>query len=87
VPENAVRNRFRILLAEKIHAEGRSINYEEIAEKTGVHAVTLSRWATNTVTRYDSETIKALCDYFGVSAGELIEYPLEVGQEGNVAGG
>jgi DNA-binding Xre family transcriptional regulator len=85
VSNGPVRNRFKILLAEKEHAEGRTIRYDEIARTTGVHEVTLSRWATNTVTRYDSTTIAALCDYFGVTAGELIEYPLDIGQEGYVA--
>lgn len=76
-----VRNRFKILLAEKEHEAGRRITYEEIENETGVAASTLSSYATNSVTRYDAKTVASLCDYFGVSIGELLEYPLSEGQE------
>lgn len=76
-----VRNRFKILLAEREHELGRRITYGEVEEATGVAASTLSAYATNSVTRYDAKTVAALCDYFGVSVGDLLEYPLLEGQE------
>jgi len=76
-----VRNRFKVLLANKELEEGRKITYQEIQSETGIDAGTLSAWANNRVTRYDADKIAALCDYFGISAGELLEYPLEIGQE------
>jgi transcriptional regulator with XRE-family HTH domain len=70
-----VYNRFKVLLAEMENRESRRISYEEIKDKTGVAASTLSKWATNTVRRYDADTIAALCDFLGEDdVGKLIVY-------------
>lgn len=72
-----VYNRFKILLAEKLTRENEKISYEEIKEKTGIATSTLSAWATNRVSRYDSDTIAALCDFLDCEVGELIVYERE----------
>jgi putative transcriptional regulator len=69
-----VFNRFKILLAEKQTAENRKIPYEEITDITGIAGSTLSAWATNTVKRYDAETISALCDFLNCDVKDLIIY-------------
>ena len=72
-----VYNRFKILLAEKEIAEGRKIPYDEIKEVTGIASSTLSAWATNSVRRYDADTIAALCDFLQCELGNLLVYERE----------
>lgn len=72
-----VHNRFKILLAEKEIKEDRRISYDEIRENTGIAGSTLSAWATNTVKRYDADTISSLCDFFNCGVGDLIVYERE----------
>jgi putative transcriptional regulator len=69
-----VNNRFKILLAEKELKEGRPIPYEEIKVATGIAPSTLSAWATNSIKRFDGETIAALCDFLDCNVGDLIVY-------------
>ena len=71
--------RFRIgsLLREREEAEGRVISWREVSEATGISPVVLSslsspRGAPPTNTRY----VDALCRYFRVTPGEILElYP------------
>jgi putative transcriptional regulator len=69
-----VYNQFKILLAQKEIKESRRIPYEEIKLKTGMAMSTISAWSTNTITRYDANTIASLCEYFNCDVGELIVY-------------
>ena len=72
-----VYNKFKILLAQKEINENRRIAYEEIKNATGIAASTLSGWATNSVKRYDADTIAALCEYLDCGVGDLIVYERE----------
>ena len=69
-----VNNRFGILLAEKRSREKRTISLLEVSKETGVSRPSLTAWANNTVTRFDVPVIEALCQYFGVSLSELLQY-------------
>lgn len=69
-----INNRFGVLLAEKQMNERRRISLSEVARETGIAWPTLQAWANNTVTRYDAPILDALCAYFGVQPGELLEY-------------
>ena len=69
-----VYNRFKVLLAEKEIKDNKKISYEEIKVSTGIAASTLSAWATNSVKRYDADTIVAMCDYFECDVANLIVY-------------
>ena len=51
---------------------GKRLTYEDVTEATGISAATLSRWMSKQVTRFDAETIQALCEYFQCEVGELI---------------
>jgi putative transcriptional regulator len=62
------------LLSIKQANENRRITYRAIQEATGVSASTISRMATNKITRFDSETLSALCAYFGCELGDLLVY-------------
>lgn len=71
--------RFRIarLLRERAEAEGRVISWREVSEATGISVPVLSslaspRGSPPTNTRY----VDALCRYFRVAPGEMLElYP------------
>jgi len=69
-----VNNRFAVLLAEKQIKERRNISLQEVAEETGIARQTLYKWENNSVNRFDTPIINALCQYFGVKPGELFEY-------------
>ena len=70
-----VKNRFKILLAQKEKTDGRAYTYEQIRDLTGISPTTLSNYARGTVTRFDNSTLVALCNFFGCELSELIEYP------------
>lgn len=69
-----IDNKFGVLLAEKRAKEKRTISLLEVSKETGISRPTLVAWANNTVTRFDLPVIEALCQYFGVSLSELLEY-------------
>ena len=78
---------FKQLLADKEFKEKRSISILEVAEKTGISRVTLSKIANskgdyNTTTDY----IEKLCLYFGCSLNDLITIVPEE-KEGRKKGG
>lgn len=77
-----VRNRFRVLLAQKEVRDGRSYTYEDINEETGISPNTLTSYAKGRVSRFDERTIVALCDWLECELADLIEYPPVMRQEG-----
>lgn len=76
-----IRNRFKILLAQKEAVEGRKYTYDDIRQITGVSPTTLSNYAQGTVTRFDEPTLVALCKFFDCELAELIEYPPDQSQQ------
>ena len=69
-----VNNRFAVLLAEKQIQERRNISLSEVSEVTGITRKTLYSWENNKVSRFDVPVIDALCKYFDVEAGDLIQF-------------
>ena len=80
-----IRNRFRILLAQKESKDERRYTYDDIYKATGIGPGTLSSYAKNTVTRFDERTLVALCDFLGCELAELIEYPPDLSQQNTSA--
>lgn len=76
-----IRNRFKILLAQKELVDGRSYTYDDIRKLTGISPTTLSNYAQGTVTRFDEPTLVALCKFFDCELAELIEYPPDQSQQ------
>lgn len=70
-----IRNRFRILLAQKEVRDGRSYTYDDIMNATGVARATVASYMTGEVSRYDGKTLKSFCDWFDCELSELLEYP------------
>ena len=77
-----VNNRFAVLLAEKQIQERRNISLSEVSGITGITRKTLYAWENNKVSRFDVPVIDALCNYFDVDAGELIQFIRDEAQAG-----
>ena len=69
-----ISNRFTKLLEQKQRKEDRYISLAEVASNTKVSRKTLYKWEKNTVERFDRDVIEKLCQYFGVTLSELLEY-------------
>ena len=69
-----IKNRFRVLLAEKAGKEQRNIPLKEVQRKTDIAWTTLQSWANNKVSRFDAQVIIDLCDYLDCDIGDLIIY-------------
>lgn len=67
-----IKNQFLALLAKKEASENRRIAIAEVARETGIDQRTLGKWSKNTIERYDSPVIDALCSYFDCTPGDLI---------------
>lgn len=62
------------LLSQRESREKRRISYREIARATGLPTSTISRMARDEVTRFEAETLSALCAYFECALGDLLVY-------------
>lgn len=69
-----IRNRLRIVLAEKEVMDGRKYTLEEIKQATGIAISTLVDWKKGNVKNLNVETLAALCFFFECKPGDLIEY-------------
>ncbi|HAJ80764.1 MAG TPA: XRE family transcriptional regulator [Fibrobacteres bacterium] len=67
-----VITRFALLLSEKERKEKKKYSYQDVADKTGIAKSTLSKWATNKVTKFDAETIDKLCGFLECQPGDLL---------------
>ena len=77
-----VRNRFKILLAQKEARDERNYTYVDIQEKAGVSTRTLTNYAKGRVNRFDSVTLVALCDWLQCELSDLLVYPPKPSQQG-----
>lgn len=51
----------------------RKLKISDVARDTGLHRNTVTLLYQETATRVDLEAIDALCSYFGVGVGDLLE--------------
>lgn len=54
--------------------EDRPIPLQEVANATGIERAALNRIELGKTTRIDFDTLKALCAYYGVGVGDILEY-------------
>lgn len=80
-----IRNRFKILLAQKEAVDGRSYTYDDIYNYTGISPNTLTSYAKGRVSRYDEKTLMALCDWLDCGIADLLVYPQEMSQQSSLA--
>jgi len=68
-----IRFKLKERLADKEYKEARRITLVEVAEKTGIGRITLSRMLNRgAVVR--SDTLDKLCEYFECRIDELVEF-------------
>lgn len=72
--QRKVRNRLLELMQERELKLGRRLKQVEIAEFVGVSGHTITSWIRNDVTRFDSNVIEGLCDYFDCEVGDLLYF-------------
>jgi putative transcriptional regulator len=75
-----IRNRVKILIAEKEHHENRKLTYRTISQETGISTSTLTAFMSQKVESYASSTIEKLCQYFNCLPGDIIEYVPDLDQ-------
>ena len=69
-----IRFRLTELLAERSFRAGRRIEWQEVAEQTGVHKATLSRMLNVRGYNASLSSIDSLCRYFDCAVGDLLIY-------------
>ena len=69
-----IRFRLKEMIADYKFNEGRRITFDEIAKATGIHRTTLSKIANQVGYNTTTDNLDGLCEFFGCSLGQLIEY-------------
>lgn len=74
-----IRVLLKQMLDEKCFKERRRITLNEVSEETGISRATLTRIANVPGYNTNTDTIDALCRYFGCSLSELVTYVQDAG--------
>ncbi len=69
-----IRFRFKELLADKGFRERRVITITEVAERTGINRMTLSKIANHPGYSTVTDNLDSLCTYFGCKIEQLAEH-------------
>jgi putative transcriptional regulator len=69
-----VRWRAKQLRLEMAARLGRDVSQEEIFQATGIAVSTISKIENNVGRGVEFETLQKLCDFYGVSVGEILHY-------------
>lgn len=69
-----IRFRLNEMISEKSFQEGRRITIGEVAKKTGINRMTLSKMINHKGYSTVTDNLDKLCAYFGCSLDELAEY-------------
>jgi putative transcriptional regulator len=72
--QRKVRNRLLELMQARERKLGRRIKQNDIAKFVGVSGHTITSWVRNDVTRFDSNLIEGICDYFDCDVGDLLYF-------------
>jgi len=70
----AIKNRFKILVAEKEMRENRKLTLRTIAQEIKVSTNSLTPYAHQDVVRYDATVLEAFCKYFNCGVGDILFY-------------
>lgn len=69
-----IRNRLRVVIAQKELQDGRKYTYKNIQEITGIATSTLIDWTKGRARLISVETLATLCDFLECTPGDLLEY-------------
>lgn len=74
----AVRSRLKLLIAERnverVKTRQPTLTLRQLAEETGLAISTVNGLTTTRANRVDFNTLSALCRYFNVQPGDILEY-------------
>ena len=70
----AIKNRFKILIAEKEMRENRKLTLRTISQEIKVSTNSLTAYAHQDVVRYDAAVLGAFCKYFNCGVGDILFY-------------
>jgi len=81
-------NRLAELMAEHSRKRGRRLTQAELSKETGISQATISSYVTNSVTRYDSDTVSRFLQFFDVGIDEffVVEEAPQEDEQGQTAG-
>jgi putative transcriptional regulator len=79
-----IRFKLNELLSAKAFREGRRIEWQEVAERAGIHRTTISRMLNTRGYNASMSNLDALCRYFECQVGDLAEYVPDAELEGSV---
>ena len=69
-----IKCRLKIILAQRAFDGCPPTNLTELAEMTGLNRSALTNMANNKTTRYDANTLDALCRLLDVQVGDILVY-------------
>ena len=69
-----IRFRLRELIAERHFREGQLVTITEISRETGIHRLTLTKFANDPNYNAETSTLNLLCNYFKCRIEQLIEH-------------
>jgi len=69
-----IKNRIKILIAEKEIKENRKLTMRTIAQEGGVSTNSLVGYTNQEVVRFDAVVLEAFCKYFNCEVGEILFY-------------
>ena len=67
-----IKNRLKILIAEKELKENRKLTLRTIAQETGVSTNSLTAYNNQDVERFDASVLIAFCKYFHCDVGDIL---------------
>jgi putative transcriptional regulator len=70
----AIKNRIKILIAEKEIRENRKLTMRTIAQEAGVSTNSLVAYTNQDVVRFDAVVLEAFCKYFNCGVGDILFY-------------
>jgi DNA-binding Xre family transcriptional regulator len=70
----AIKNRIKILIAEKEIMENRKLTMRIIAQEAGVSTNSLVAYTNQDVVRFDAVVLDAFCKYFNCGVGDILFY-------------
>jgi putative transcriptional regulator len=70
----AIKNRLKILIAEKEVKENRKLTLRTISQEAGVSTNSLTAYTNQNVDRFDAPVLEAFCKYFNCGIGDILFY-------------
>jgi putative transcriptional regulator len=68
----AIKNRLKILIAEKEIKENRKLTLRTISQEIGISTNSLVAYTNQNVVRFDASVLEAFCQYFNCEIGEIL---------------